>query len=157
MNDEYTYTPTRDEIACARVVAEIRNSTGSGSNLPTETATEEELLEQHFRSCVAEIAVSRTFNLCWTGCGPQEIDVGNIYEVRSVRSMRHGLLVRARDKDDFPIVLVHVDPQYRCTLIGWHMIGKVKKRGKQVGGSHPYWLMTQDQLLPMTDAGLMVA
>jgi hypothetical protein len=142
------YRPSDDEAACAWVVAHRRRAKNGGqSNLPEETATNEERTLNDYQACLAEIAVSRLLNLCWTGCGKQEHDVGGIFEVRSISDPAYGLQVNERDGDDDPVILVHVNNQSReCTLVGWHFVSAVRQFGKKMRDEKPWWLLPQSKL-----------
>ncbi len=149
-----SYRPNDDEAACAAAVAKRRNKLNSGqSNLPGgETATEKEMFLQHYTACLAEIAVSRVTNLCWTGCGVGATglkDVGDMWQVRSISDPSRGLLVRPKDDDNDPIVLVYVDRGTReCHLLGWEFVGWVKHYGRAVDQEtdRPCWIMPPDEL-----------
>ena len=153
---QYSYVPNDDEAKVARLVAKIRNTLNRNqTNLPKgETATKQEREDQQYHAILAEIAVSRVFNLCWTGCGKGSEgmrDVGYLLEVRSIQQSHLGLLVRDKDEDDSPIVLVLVDENRKCTLLGWEMVGNVKKHGRVLDGdtSKPAYIMRQEQLYPI--------
>lgn len=149
------YRPNDDEAACAWTVAQRRNTLNSGqSNLPGgETAPEDVRLRQHYTACLAEIAVSRILNLCWTGCGKGSEglrDVGGTWEVRSVTKRGRGLLVRQKDDEQAPFVLVYVDPVTRCCeIVGWEYCREVRSRGKFLDErDHQAWVLEPDKLLP---------
>lgn len=153
------YRPNDDEAAVAATVARRRNGLNrGGTNLPGgETATESERFLQHYMAALAEIAVSRVFNMCWTGCGKGStglLDVGGMIEVRSISNMRHGLLARGKDANDSFCVLVHVSEETReCTLIGWERFGTVKEKGRLIDGDSesPCWVLGQLQLQDVKD------
>jgi len=153
-----TYVPTADEIAVALVVARRRNSlNGGGTNIPGgETATEQDRLAQHFAGCLAEIAVSRLMNLCWSGCGKGALgskDVSGLIEVRSVTERCRGLLARNKDLDDDYCVLVFVDkPTKCCEVVGWETYRNVKAKGRalQQDTDRPCWILHADQLRPLS-------
>ena len=151
-----TYLPNRDEAIVAYRVARIRNSNNRGqSNIPGGENTSRQQREiQHYRAALAEIAVSRMTNLCWTGLGKGSlgcIDVGNLLEVRSIVNLRNGLLVRDKDKESLPYVLVHVDKNRLCTFLGWAFIEEVKRLGRVLDAdtSKPAYILEQEKLHDM--------
>lgn len=154
---DIAYTLTADEVACAHAVAARRNALNGGqSNIPGgETASPDERLRQHQRACVAEIAVSRVLNLAWTGCGKgaQGLrDVGYHVEVRSIGARGRGLLVRPRDPDDAPYLLVLVDSvTSRASLLGWAMKGEVMAHGERHAADteKECWILRERQLHPV--------
>lgn len=152
----HVYTLTDDEAACAAVVARRRNRFNAGqTNLPGgESASESDRLLQHYMAAMAEIAVSRVTNLCWTGCGRGSDgvpDVGRALEVRSVSRRGLGLLARRKDRDDLPCVLVLVEPKAQCTILGWETYGEVKRRGRgrDLDSERPCWTLPADKLRPI--------
>lgn len=149
------YQVTADERAVAELIGERRNRLNfGGSNLPAEYASPEALVRQHARAVAAEIAVSRRYNLCWTGCGKQSVfDVGNCLQVRSTTNPLIGLIVRSKDVMDHPCVLVQVDMDYNCTLLGWEYYRVVMKSGKLCAAdtTKPYWMLDRSKLRPLED------
>lgn len=152
------YRPNDDEAAVAALVARRRNSlNGGGTNLPGgETETEEGRFLQHYRACLAEIAVSRITNLCWTGCGKGSAglhDVGDKYEVRSIADRGRGLLARGKDKDHDPAILVYVGHDRACEIIGWEFFGEVKRRGRALDedSPSPCWIVPSSALRDWAD------
>jgi hypothetical protein len=144
---EYTYRPNDDEAAVAALVARRRDTLNrGGSNFEGgETASREEIYLQHYRACLAEIAVSRLTNRCWTGCGKGSLkvpDVGGEIEVRSIANPKHGLCVQVRDRDESPVVQVLVTTDRICNVMGWETFANAKKLGKgyNLHTAHPYWL-----------------
>lgn len=160
VTDRYRYRPNDDEACVAAAVAKRRNSlNGGGSNIPGgETATHEERFLQHYRAALAEIAVSRMTNLCWTGCGKGAEglrDVGDALEVRSVASAGRGLLVRPPKNGDpedtlAPHVLVLVTEDRWCVPLGWETYGGVKAKGRSLGADsdRPCWILEAGSLRP---------
>lgn len=151
------YRPTDDEKAVAMLVAKRRNTlNGGGSNLPLgETQTDQQRLEQHYVAALAEIAVSRSLNLAWTGLdkGSRGMpDVGDALEVRSITDPKRGLLVRDRDENR-PFVLVHVDKTNggACTLLGWDFADSVRTYGAKLDADtdRPCWVAPAELLRPM--------
>lgn len=152
------YLPNDDEVSVARMIAQRRNTlNGGGSNIPGgERATQQEREEQHFRGALAEIAVSRLSNRCWTGCGIGANggkDVGYMLEVRSIDKLGNGLLVRDKDKDTDPCALVFVATDRSCEIVGWAFYGEVKRRGRLIDGdtNKRCWVMPVDMLRPWLD------
>lgn len=154
------YRLTADEVEVAKLIGERRNRlTFGGSNLPVEHATKETRLDQDCRGAAAEIAVSRYFNLCWTGCGKGSeglFDVGNCLQVRSVSDSFRGLLVRPRDVLHHPCVLVQVDADYTCTLLGWEYQETVKKNGWKLdpNSTKPCWILGRGKLKALDNCPL---
>ena len=147
------YIPTKDEIEVARLIAERRNSLNfGGSNIPGgEYLNQQERLLQHFQGALAEIAVSRIYNLCWSGCGKGSngcLDVGNCLQVRSVADSKRGLLCRQKDVSEHPCVLVQVLESNQCILVGWEHLSRVKTEGWVLDRySHkPAWVLPRDHL-----------
>lgn len=149
------YRPNDDEAACAWTVAQRRNELNNGgSNLPHEKMDADAMLRQHYTACLAEIAVARLLNLCWTGCGKGSEglrDVGNTWEVRSVSKRGRGLLVRQKDDEQAPFILVYVDPVTReCELLGWEFCHQVRARGRFLDErDHGCWVLPPEELLPL--------
>lgn len=147
MANQTVYRLTADERACARTVAQIRNTLNHGQPSAADPLMDSETrLAQHYRACVAEIAVCRLTNFSWSGCGPGadgRRDVGDSLEVRSVTSRHKGLLVRQKDFDDTPYVLVLVDHDgTEGEILGWAMKEEVMARGTGRDlDSHPYWTL----------------
>jgi hypothetical protein len=150
------YRPTDDEAASALTVARRRNSKNGGqTNLPGgETATEEELLHQHYAACLSEITVSRLMNRAWTGCGKGSHgikDVGGWWEVRAITDAGHGLLVREKDDQHAAVALVYVDKESRwCEALGWEYAHFVRAHGRELGSGtdKPCWILAQHSLQP---------
>lgn len=149
------YRLTADELAVAELIGERRNRLNfGGSNLPNEFTSLEFRQAQHSRAAAAEIAVSRHYNLCWSGCGKGSegiFDVGNCLQVRSTMDPVRGLIVRPRDVIDQPCVLVEIDSDYKCALIGWEYHRVVRKLGKLCAAdtSKPYWMLAREKLQPL--------
>lgn len=151
-----SYRPNRDEAVIAFKVAKIRNGKNRGqTNMPKgEHSTCEQREIQHYRAALAEIAVSRMTNLCWTGLGKGSlgyIDVGNMLEVRSIDDLQKGLLVRDRDKESLPYVLVHVADTRLCTFMGWAFFEEVKELGRIIDAdtSKPAYILSKEKLHDM--------
>jgi hypothetical protein len=157
------YRPNDDEAAVAFTIAKRRNQlNGGGSNLPGgERATIGERLLQHYAAALSEIATSRMTGLCWTGCGKGAEglrDVGDLIEVRSVRSPELGLLVR-RPKpgklEDIgvPYVLIHVGEDRWCAPLGWEYWDVVLDMGRVQGErtDHPCWILEPERLRPFDE------
>jgi hypothetical protein len=149
------YRPTEDEAHAALAVARRRNRLNGGqTNLPGgETASEAERLMQHYTACLAEIAVSRIANRCWTGCGKGAdglYDVGNLYQVRSITQPGRGLLIRRKDLQNGnpPFVLVQVNADRECVLLGWLRPTEVLEIGRELDADSPSpcWIASQNQL-----------
>ena len=138
-----------DEVAVAHCVAERRNSLNFGDkNFPGEPA---QRLIQHKAAALAEMAVAKHYNVYWTGCGKGTEgrgDVGGKWEVRSILSPRHGLIVR-EDDPERPHILVFV-AEPLCTLIGWARPKEVRRQEffheNSPQGDTPFWLMPQSAL-----------
>jgi len=153
----HSYRPNDDEASVAALVARRRNSLNrGGSNFEGgETASHDETYLQHYRACLAEIAVSRLTNLCWTGCGKGSLkvpDVGGVIEVRSIANPKHGLCVQEGDVDESPVVQTLVTNDRLCTVVGWEFFANAKELGKgfNLQTAHPYWLYWGD-LRPFED------
>jgi hypothetical protein len=150
------YQPNDDEAHVAWTVAQRRNRLNHGqTNLPGgESADETERARQHYAACLAEIAVSRLTNLCWTGCGKGACglrDVGNQWEVRSITDRSRGLLVRSKDDLDAAFALVYVNPETRtCDVLGWAFGHEVVDRGRLLDGDSlkPCWIIPASDLNP---------
>lgn len=148
------YRPNNDEAAVALLIAKRRNALNrGGSNLPDgETATPEERLIQDYCAVLAEIAVSRMLNLCWTGCGRGSdglLDVGDCVEVRSITQPHKCISARAKDPDAVPVVLVLVDKATReCKALGWNYYHEVKSQGRRIDRDE-YWVLPKSALHPM--------
>jgi hypothetical protein len=158
------YHPNEYERLLGWELAKIRNSSQDWSkgNIPNEPMSEQGCVENHFQGILAEIAVSRVLNLCWTGLadgrGGGALDVGGMIEARSVRERMKGLLARPKDepKRAAPVVNVYVahamDPKLcYCELLGWHFFGFVLDHGKPeaVGSGRPYWRLPTAETQPM--------
>lgn len=155
---KFSYRPNDDEAAIAQTIAYRRNSLNrGGTNIPGgETSTEKERLIQHYRAALAEIAVSRITNLCWTGCGKGAnglLDVGDKLEVRSIASSDRGLLARRKDKDSLPCVLVLVENNRICTILGWEYFSVVKRDGHTLDAesNNPCWILEAKKLRPFEE------
>lgn len=155
---------TRDEVEAAKVVAQIRQDTagaGGKTNLPVERSTPEERLATQEVACYGEIGVSRVTNLAWTGCGKGSTglpDVGGMVEARAVTEARLNLVVRPKDKAEYPYVLVQVDVEGSrvvTTAVGWAMKADVQRRGvpRDVDTEKPYWTLERKALLKMEALG----
>jgi hypothetical protein len=154
-DNPWLYVPNNDEAAVAMCVADIRNRNNGGqTNLVKENQTSDQNRMTNYRGVLAEIAVSRMLNLCWTGCGKGATglkDVGNLFEVRSIAEIALGLLCRSRDLDSDPFVLVHVDQDRSCQALGWEFAEHVKAQGRvlDAGTDKVCWILRNDQLRPM--------
>lgn len=152
----YVHTLTRDELACAALVAEIRNKLNDGSsNLAAgEHMTKKELFENDENAVRAEIACARLLNLAWTGCGPQDADVGGFVEVRSVTNRGYSLTVNAKEiatKRGQPFALLLVDGA-RCEFMGWEFMETVVDYGRCMNpGPKAYHLLGQERLRHMEE------
>ena len=155
--DRDTYALTEDEHATAKLVAKRRNTMNGGqSNIPGgETSSVTQREDTHYRAIVAEIAVSRIFNLAWTGCGKGSygaFDVGNMLEVRSIDNPSKNLMVRPADaaKRGSPIVLALVQPPdaIRVSLLGWQFVGDAIDSGTPMDQktTRPYWIVQRHKL-----------
>jgi hypothetical protein len=108
----------------------------------------------NYRACVAEIAVARTLNLYWTGSEKRRRDVGGILEVRSIVDPGHGLVARANDTPEAPVVLVLVHPELlHCDLLGWQTFDYAKRLGrpKDLETQWPCWILAQHFLEPIEE------
>lgn len=151
------YKANEDEANAAYIVAKRRNTlNGGGTNIPGgETASESGRLRQHFAACLAEIAVARAANLCWTGCGKGShgiYDVGDRYEVRSITQRGRGLLIRPKDKQGL-YVLVYVNVEERtCEILGWETPNGVRNRGRVLaeGTESPCHILPEQDLQPIS-------
>ena len=173
-----SYALTYDEQLCAEAVARSRGIHVAGTSkvrqregdnnvfflgkkqgLPKKSEQTSQLqYRSDYSACVAEIVVSRLLNLAWTGCGKTEAcDVGNYIEVRSVRNMNHGLVVRPRDSEYAPFVLVDVVGM-GGTIRGWAWKSEVVKNGYAMaqGTDNPYWIL-RDRLHGATELLTIVA
>jgi hypothetical protein len=146
------YRPTDDEAAIANVIAKRRNGlNGGGTNIPGgETADKAERHRQHYCAALAEIAISRLTNLCWTGCGKGADglrDVGGLLEVRSIIDAHKGLLARPKDGDG-PCALVLVNDHRECRLLGWATFAEVRENGRAIdeGSTKPCWVLQRGAL-----------
>jgi hypothetical protein len=151
----WLYVPNNDEAAAAMCVADIRNKKNGGqTNLVKENQTSDQRRMTNYRGVLAEIAVSRMLNLCWTGCGKGATglkDVGNLFQVRSIGDIALGLLCRSSDLDSDPFVLVYVDQDRSCQALGWEYAEHVKEQGRarDVGSDKVCWILRNDRLRPM--------
>lgn len=146
MPKEIQYHCTEDEDRLAYTLAYVRRSLNrGGSNCARETASKNEKLTQDYNAILAEIAVARVFNLCWTGCGKGSYggkDVGGLLEVRSVIRRDRGLLANTKENEDSPAVMVLVENRL-CTLLGWSFFGTIKAFGKvhNKDTPKPFWIL----------------
>jgi len=71
--------------------------------------------------CQAELVVCRRYNLHWSGATPFGRDVGDIIDVRSIRSADRRLILHPSDPDEVPFVLVLRSHKYQplFDLCGW--------------------------------------
>jgi|TARA_R110002020_G_scaffold123083_2_gene279190 hypothetical protein len=155
-----SYALTVDEVLCAEVVSKSRRTNFAGtdavrptgirhpkrSNLPQGETVETIALQPavDYAGCVGEIAVARLMNLAWTGCGKTSgntRDVGNYIEVRSVRNIKLGLLVRPKDPEA-PFVLVFVRGN-TGKILGWAWKSEVVAKGRMLDGDteRPCWIL----------------
>ena len=149
----YTYKPNQDELAVAWFLAKRRRKMNFGNkNIVTSfrgmELSSDELFIQDFKAACSEIAVSRVLNLCWTGLGRTQnsgkvnTDIGNFIEVRSICKANYGLIARKSDNDSSPAVLVFVDDDYCCSLLGWETFENVKLFGRKMGDENqPFWVL----------------
>jgi hypothetical protein len=151
------YRPNDDEAAAAFLVAKRRNTLNNGaSNLPNGEQVDAATREwQHYAACLAEIAVARVLNRCWSGCGKGTLerhDVGNCYEVRSITDRSRGLLVRAKDDGNTIFILVFVDVETRnCEILGWEIGQRIRQKGRMLDPTSPKpcWVLPAADLIPI--------
>lgn len=116
-------------------------------------------LNTDYAACLAEIAVSRLTNMCWTGCGRGDgtvpaKDVGDTYQVRSTITPGYGLMVRPADQGDDLFVLVQVSTDTRvCVALGFRSADEARQLGRPHGhdGPHPCWIVSPSQLRPWAE------
>lgn len=141
-----------DEIAVAHLIADRRNSLNFGDkNFPDKLGSR---LLQHRAAALAEMAVAKQYDRYWTGCGKGTEglgDVGGKWEVRSIRTQSHGLIVRAADPER-PHILVFVEEPV-CTLLGWMWPKEARQdryhRSSSPQGESAFWLVPQSDLHPI--------
>lgn len=110
---------------------------------------------EHFKhelvGVIAEVGYCK-----WRGIYPsREIDTFHSVpdaldgaEIRSISSRGHCLIVRDDDPKDRPYVLVSVDRDARCEMLGW-ILGKDAMRPEWIrdpGGNRPSWFVPQEAL-----------
>lgn len=129
------------EMQVAICVGNIRRSDSSGHSKSDLTLTNEQKDRNDIIAVRSEIAVSRMLNLCWTGMGKCQPDVGGWVEVRSIETPEKNLIIRATDKDDSPCVLVLVVDDV-CTALCWAFARTAKRVGWKKGKNQfPYHLL----------------
>ena len=124
LTNRWEYRINADEMENIKTTVAIRRRTAV-VDVPTylgasrECSPEENEL-RNIRSCAAEVAMSRILNLCWTGCGTREPDVGGFLEVKSVVHPKHRIMAKHRAVMEWmqrdrltPVVLVLVDEETR--------------------------------------------
>lgn len=96
---------------------------------------------------LAEQLVARHYGEEWTGRTAGAVDVGGIWEVRSIVNPTYGLLIRETDRD-LPTFLVLVDDRL-CHVLGWEAAAVVRARGRFHAGENgesDYWTLAQPAL-----------
>jgi hypothetical protein len=85
--------------------------------------------EFHICGAHAEFAASIALNLYWRPCIGliHEKDVGGKVETRSIKNRGFSLLIKPRDKDADPFVLVLQLAPLDYQLLGWRFAGDVKR------------------------------
>lgn len=148
--DRWHYKLGPNERRVAIGVARMRSTESDGTDRIPDKCTREQRSENDVYACMAEIAVAKMMNLCWTGIERRAVDVGGILEVRMVRKKDYGLLARAEDTEDAPAVLVFVDDDEVCHAMGWEFFGRVREHGTLRDGEtkYPYWVTKK--LRPMS-------
>lgn len=89
----------------------------------------------HILACRTECVVAKVLRQPWNPSVGiiTSIDVGGKVEVRARRTTNGtDLAIRPKDKDDLPVVLVHVYPDDRMDVVGWLWIGEAKQRKDKV-------------------------
>jgi hypothetical protein len=154
------YRPNDDEARVAGLMARIRRdfSSKEKSNLAAGETDFEWRFFNNYVGALAEIAVSRMLNMCWTGCGmgggKRLRDVGDCVEVRSITERRKGLLANKCDTEAWPCVLVFVDDETRwCEALGWETFAAVRAHGigRNLETHQPYYVLPQHRLRPFHD------
>lgn len=166
------YTLTLDEHLCARVVAHSRSTHYEGTHEPrparsleassfltvgvTDPQEARAILDTlDVLGCIGEVAASRILNVAWTGCGkkgPDTRDVGGLIEIRAVSDQYRGLLLRPRDIEQTPYLLMRVDVDGRTgTALGWSVKAEVVASGRLLGGGTdtPCWILPVSRLRPL--------
>jgi len=135
----YKLAPYEMQIAAA--MSKIRRSDSSGDSKIDLPLTDKQKDRNDIIAVRSEIAVSRMLNLCWTGMGKQQPDVGGWVEVRSIENPKKNLIIRAKDRDDSPCVLVLVVDDV-CTALCWAFARTGRRIGRKQGENQfPYHLL----------------
>lgn len=139
---QWTYKLTDHEMDVASHIGRLRCLTAKDGDDTDDTGIHKSYkarVEQNITACIAEIAVSRMLNSCWTALAWKQPDVAGYIEVRSIVDEKHNLVVRALDKDSSPMVLVLVNDNI-CTARGWDKVAKIKEMGIYDDSKGlPYW------------------
>ncbi len=103
--------------------------------------------KQDVDAALAEQVVARHYGEKWTGVNPRDVDVGGIWEVRSIVTPSYGLVIRDNDRA-LPTFLVLVAERL-ATILGWEQAEVVRARGVFRAGSaweSDYWTLRQADL-----------
>ena len=147
----WTYTLDPYEMRVATGVGKIRRSDNDGTTQLDSPLTDDQREVSDILAVRSEIAVSRMLNLCWTGMGRKQPDVGGFIEVRVIDSPKKNLVIRVADKDDSPCVLVLVEERV-CTALCWAYPSRARDIGKRMGSNKfPYFLIFREDCNQMDE------
>lgn len=146
------------EVRIATVIAEMTAAYALRAGLKPNHGGPEAAarMDQEIRSAIAEMAVAKHYGLYYAGHVGRlgEVDVGGLFEVRSIARERDRLIIHESDKDALPYILVRPEPGVGVHLLGWIFA----KDGKQpayltdpTGERPPAYFVPQHKLRPMEE------
>lgn len=104
----------------------------------------------HIEGAAGEYVVARALDRHWSGAlNPNGVDVGPV-EVRTRGGSDYDLVIRPKDADDTPVVLVTGRiPRFR--IAGWILAGDAKRAEwwRSYDGRPPYFYVPQAALKPL--------
>jgi len=124
-----------------QIVAEARDC-----NRPLYSGGDEVIT--NIQGATAELAAAKVLNLYWGGIGlPKRVDIGRDTEVRHTEYPAGGLLIKDKDEDSRPYVLVRGTPPF-LEVVGW-MYGRDAKQ--QRWRKDGYFLVPGEELVAINE------
>jgi hypothetical protein len=149
---------THPEILLAHMVAGLRITYTFQANTPNRYGANGDGAGDwlHVLGARGELAVAKAFNLYWHPAvgETKRVDVGGLYEVRTVDAAHKKLILHAADDDDRAFILADVSGCPNVLLAGW-ILARDGKRPEwwadPTGRNRPAFFVPRDKLLPMAE------
>lgn len=154
-------TLSSHELRICAWVGKMRRRAAIGNNRDPglgPSSIDRENADNDIRGAEAELATSIGLNLYWrpTIGSIRDRDVGGLVESRSTVLASGRLIIKPRDNDTSPFVLVHKVSEHVFRLIGWYYARDAKSTELKSYGKDPAHYIEQSKLHDLDELIILV-